>query len=73
MTIPLPYGKPTIENILREIANICIELEEKDPKNARCLEDTIAWICDHIDDREEEIKELKAELEKAKPYEHLYS
>ena len=75
MTIPLPYsdhGTHTIENILREIVNICMELEEKDHKNARGLIDNITWLCDHIDDRDEEIKELKEELEKAKPFKHLY-
>lgn len=67
MTTPLPYGKPTIENMLREIDTISVELEEKDPKNARFLKDTIAWFIEHMEDKEDEIKELKAELKEAYP------
>jgi len=75
MTIPLPYkpySKPSIENILREIDTISIELEEKDPKNSRYLKDTIAWFLEHMEDKEDEIKELKAELKEAYPAKYKY-
>lgn len=51
------------ENILREMFNICTELEKKGPKKtARRLKDNIGWLNEHIFDLEEEIEDLKAIL-----------
>lgn len=56
-----PIYRPS-ENRLREMFNICRELEKKDPKNAKHLKDNIGWLNEHIYDLEEEIEELKAIL-----------